>query len=255
MILRDATTADGSPAWVLISQVDHAHLSGELAEGWREEIPCRTVVLPTIYRHDDGWRAWEAAPTIDPATGRPRSFLDMPHAKTHEIWQKSIAGVADLGPLAQFMVAEHFCRLRRSGEASGDPQVQAFLGEFDGRYRQWLAQWQSENPARNTLAVAERAVDWLQFFDLFSLWLCMADRTQPHQLTLPGGTNLSLLPVQPGWNESTLMVDPWPWPQPSRQLQTHGRRIAAHRLPTDFALQNAIAAAPVVDLSWKLTPR
>ena len=56
MIRRDATLPDGSPAWVLVSQVDHAHLAGELAEGWRDGLPAASVLLPTIYRHDDGWR-------------------------------------------------------------------------------------------------------------------------------------------------------------------------------------------------------
>lgn len=254
MIRHDSTLNDGSPAWVLISQVDHAHLAGELAESWRDGLPTIGVLLPTIFRHDDGWRTWERSPTIDPDDQRPRSFLEMPSTEAHEIWRASIDGVADLGPLAQYVVAEHFCRLRRAGEASHDAKVLAFLREYAEHCQRWLSRWQAEDPSRNTLAVAERAVDWLQFFDQLSLWLCMAQRLQPHEFALPGGEKMTLTPKPPAADWQRVCVEPWPWNAGERELRVGGRRIRQQPLTSDAELRQLLVSAEMVEFRWKMTP-
>jgi hypothetical protein len=255
MIRRDARTVDGSPIWVLVSQVDHAHLAGELANDWREELPCRDVLLPTIDRHDDGWRMWERSPTIDPATGHPRSFLEMPNAIAHDLWRRSIAGVEDLGPLAQYIVAEHFCRLRRSGDAHIDANVDDFLREFIARGQAWLAQWQAERPTLNTADIAEAAVDWLQFFDRFSLWLCMAERHALHELALPNGTTLKLEPLAVAGETQVMRVTPWPWRSESRELVVTGIEIPARQLPSNEELRRELAAGQRKTLRWRFVRR
>jgi hypothetical protein len=251
MIRRDSITADGTPTWVLISQIMHARLAGELARPWRE--PFAADVLATIDRHDDGWRAWERAPTIEPEFHRPRSFLEMPTAAAIGIWRASIDSVADLGPLAQYMVAEHFCRLRRAAGDSDDAAVHEFLTHYDHLCQQWLSQWQAADERRWPSA-ASLAVDWLQLFDRFSLWLCMAERTSPTTLALPSGESLLLSPEAPAAGRQFIRVAPWPWSIDAIELVIQGRSIPARPLASDQALHEALAAAELFEQHWIFQP-
>ncbi len=210
------------------------------------------MVVPTIYRHDDGWRDWELAPTIDPANGRPRSFLEMPGEVAYEIWRQSIASVADLGPLAQYMVAEHFCRLRRAADDHSGPLDQKFLVEYGTLGARWLDEWRLAAPTRNTPAVADAAVRWLQFFDRFSLWLCMAERVKPEMLALPGGDELSLMPAAREPQAAVIGARPWLWTAAERRLSTTGRLLNAQRFSGDAEFQAALADVPAVQVNWRL---
>jgi uncharacterized protein DUF3891 len=75
MIRRD----DGAD-WLLIAQTDHAAPCGVFAERWGSAagpfvpVEPRAPVILAAREHDNGWAEWEAAPTVDPATGRPRHF-------------------------------------------------------------------------------------------------------------------------------------------------------------------------------------
>jgi len=53
MIRRNLTLVDGTPLWLLISQVEHARVSGELTEFWQQPFP--SEVVDAITQHDDGW--------------------------------------------------------------------------------------------------------------------------------------------------------------------------------------------------------
>ena len=89
MIRRD----DGDD-WLLMSQVDHAHLASEIAAVWGNDVvaslPVPDLLVPAIRDHDEGWRDWEQTPAIDPETGKPRDFTAMPMRIATAIWSKSI---------------------------------------------------------------------------------------------------------------------------------------------------------------------
>lgn len=253
MIRRTVNGEDGSTSWVLISQIEHSRLAGHLAAHWGREpfapLEHRDCVLPAIYRHDDGWWQWEDAPMINPDTGAPRCFLEMPSDVAHAIWSRSVNLLADAGPLAQYMVAEHFCRLRRGGNDADDPAVQQFLAEMQQRCDRWLDQWQAGDPDHRTPAAARRAVDCLQLFDAFSLWLCCAPRESPLSLATPWGPQLTAAPVG-----ERILVSPWPWTSGELQLTIDGRQIPAAPLEDDGALRAVLARAEPVRLEWKFTP-
>src|SRR5262249_53740757 len=63
----------------LVTQPDHAHLSGELLSLWRADgLPAHPRRAETLFagrEHDNGWREADAAPRWDAAAGRPRDFL------------------------------------------------------------------------------------------------------------------------------------------------------------------------------------
>lgn len=254
MIRREQHNADGTTDWILLTQREHARVSGELAKHWGNEpfLPLRPadVVLPAIYRHDDGWRQWEAAPQVDPVSGKPRSFTEMPVDDAHQIWARSIDDVADLGPLAQFMIAEHFIFLRSHGDDAALPESQRFLDTYRRKCRTWLGQWQSANPALHTEEIARRAVEHLQLFDALSLWLCCAPRSQSWSILAPGGTELQLTPQ----SEHEVSLRPWPLTIPRLKIEAAGKRLAPGKFATDQQLHTALAVAAETVLSWHLVP-
>ena len=103
MIVR--TENDGV---LLITQPDHAHLSGRIMEHC---VPLRTSqrrasILRAIAEHDNGWTEEDAAPMIDPATGRVAHFVNIPLRVRHGVWPRGVARLAD-DPWAAALVAQH----------------------------------------------------------------------------------------------------------------------------------------------------
>jgi len=169
MIRREITTPDGEKLWLLISQVDHARVSGELARHWRDQFS--DDVVAAIAHHDDGWSAWEAEPKLNPEYGAPFSFLEMPVPAALVIWDHSIAAAGQFGPLAAYIVAGHFYNLLINSDHAKDPLAVAWLTAKRKHRTGWLDEWVRGDPSR-TLEYAKQAQQMLLIADLFSLWLC-----------------------------------------------------------------------------------
>ena len=82
MLLRE----DGD-AVVCIGQPAHAWLSGQLARSWALDPvePWEEVCL-AAEQHDLGMAAWDAVPELNPETGRPYSFMEMPLDTHLRLW-------------------------------------------------------------------------------------------------------------------------------------------------------------------------
>jgi len=256
MIRRELAAHDGAPAaWVLIRQIDHAHLAGQLAEVWGgggfSPLEPADELLWAIYHHDDGWAEWDRDPGTNPSTGVPRQFMEMEPPETLAIWTKSIDAAAARGPLEGYLVAGHFCRLGRRGTAGKehDPVWQpfvAFLDDYEQRARNWLDRWRADFPAIRTEALAEQALNQLQFFDTFSLWFCCAESTDREIAETPAGIDLAITPR----STFNIHLAPWPLRVPGLELSTPGRLLAAGH----YASRAELNAAPSqeITLRWKL---
>lgn len=268
MIRRDATGPGGEPAWILISQVEHARVSAGLARHWGaggvQPLDPRAELLATIEHHDDGWADWEVRPDVDPVHGRPFDFMEMPLEQALPIWDRSIAVARrEGGPLGGWLVASHFAALLRRGR-SAHPHPSsyvelsdAWLAGADEHRAGWLADWQRSNPAQHTVELANRGLAQLQMFDALSLWLCCAHRETPKSIFTPDGPQLLLTPVDTGskqprpaadFGQQTITVAPWPFSVPTVELSATGRLVAAEH----YAGLAELAAAPsqVVRLGW-----
>jgi Protein of unknown function (DUF3891) len=169
MIRRELTMPGGKQLWLLVSQVAHARVSGEIVRRWNEEFTAEVVAA--IAHHDDGWAEWEAAPKLDPEFGRPYSFMEMPLADALAIWSDSIASARKFGPLAGWIVASHFFVLLGDSDHAAEPAARAWLLETADRRAAWLDEWHGFDPS-HTLELAQEAQRMLLVADLFSLWLC-----------------------------------------------------------------------------------
>jgi hypothetical protein len=181
MIVREVQFADGPPQWLLISQVEHARLSGELAKRCLTKFgdanpalgQVREELLQAIIHHDDGWAEWEAAPRFDPKSGKPLSFMELPLAEALDVWNGSIESANRFGDLAPWVVAGHFSALLCTiGSHSQEPAARDWLRHIAEKRSLWFTQWRARHEALHTVALAGEALKWLQLFDILSLWPC-----------------------------------------------------------------------------------
>ena len=168
-------------SWWLVTQPDHAALSGDLAANFiSTEFPrLDPDVVRGISLHDEGWARFDGdgqngavlQPKIE-ATGVPLSFLKVAPADFVRAWDASIARAEEAGPIAAILVSSHFCRIAdgRTGanidRQSDRQRIEDFLRREADRQEQRMRQQTRSHQEVETL------VDMLQFCDLLSLYLC-----------------------------------------------------------------------------------
>ena len=226
MIRRDTTSPDGQAAWLLITQIQHARLAGQLAEAWRFQdvpLPCQTDLLWTVSHHDDGWQLWEERPGLDDQ-GTPIDFLEMTVAQVNPLWARSIDQARLRSPLAEHLVAWHFLTLRTASSSADQPDAKPFAEVYQPRREIALRQARAQLGSVLDAAMVERLRQYLQFFDLLSLTLCCGPLFQPVEFQSPGAEKLICRP-QSEWQ---LTFDPWPWSGPaSLHLEMDVRQVPA----------------------------
>ena len=101
-----------------VTQTAHSALTGHIAAAWtpRPELPW-DALLTAAAIHDVGWAPWELAPQIDPRTGLPYQFYEVPDREYAEIWARGTDAAATFGRTVGLLVSRHFTRLagRREG--------------------------------------------------------------------------------------------------------------------------------------------
>jgi hypothetical protein len=125
---------DGS--FLAIGQASHAWLSGQLARAWGNEEfgavePWEEVCLGAE-QHDVGWALWDLEPKLDPATGRPHTFMSLPLPEKLELWSGAARNLLSQSRYAALLVSMHGTALyeRFPPEAPDDQRlVREFLAE------------------------------------------------------------------------------------------------------------------------------
>ena len=105
----------------LISQPDHAAVSGYLAAHWgnREfsaaggyaDCPdpelIRSEVVLAIAEHDNGWWEWEADPELDPNDGLPLGLLQLTQEQGFARWRLGVPRFAEKHPYVALLISFH----------------------------------------------------------------------------------------------------------------------------------------------------
>ncbi len=118
-------TRVGNELW-LISQPDHAAVSGYLAAYWGNPNSgftppgyfgdlagaeaVRAEVVLAAAEHDNGWWEWEADPDLDPADGLPLHLNDLTHAgpeRGFDRWRLGVPRLAEARPYAALLISFH----------------------------------------------------------------------------------------------------------------------------------------------------
>lgn len=261
MIRRDIRLTDGSAGWALISQIEHARISAQLAELCLPRFSdaasqsVRDEALAAIRRHDDGWAEWEQSPRLHDQPRRPVSFMELEPAEGTEIWSRSIDRSALHGPLAGWMVAGHFCRLLdiHSIAADRDAATHQWYDDMQRRREQWLAEWQAAAPSHRTPQLAAEALQWLWTFDELSLWFCCTcpsrsqsavKDTRPY--VVGRGTPIEM---ELSFADDQAVAIPWRFDAPSIEIGAQCQIVAAAPYPNAASM---LAAATSHQLQWRL---
>ncbi len=244
----------------IVTQVDHAVVSGILAAAWAAEGPDaldpREPIVLAARLHDIGWRHWEAVPRLNPDTGRPANFLDVQIDEHLRLYRLGIDEVEARDAYAGMLVSMHAAgiytgrygsqpalRLTRAPEVQA--VVDAFVAEQEARY----------GGAKVALGVTDdelwRGYLLLQVFDRLSLRLCQGDPAGPGpmEIALPGER---VLRVEPDGDGDRL--DPWPFAADEIRVGIPTRVVPLEGYDGDDALAAALAAAAVEERTAVLRP-
>ncbi len=238
MVLREL----GDDEVLCIAQPAHAWLSGQLAAAWGNGFfasprPREEVVLAAS-QHDLGMAAWDAEPQLNPDTGWPMSFLEMPLETHLDLWSRAPTLALSQSRLVALLVSMHGTYLY-SGR-SEKPGVAEFLS----------AQRAFQDALRASLGISEdeaaRHQRMLAAWDWMSLVLCRAD--------LPATVEAPERAVtMTGRGEGTVELSPWPFSGDDLEVTVEGRRLSG-RFGLDSEVREALAQAPWETLIWRLAP-
>jgi hypothetical protein len=237
MVLREL----GGDAVLCLGQPAHAWVSGQIARAWgnglfAEPRPRDEVVLAAS-QHDLGMAEWDASPQLNPETGWPMSFLEMPVATHLRLWSAAPRLALTQARWVALLVSMHGAYLY--GSRAAEPGVQEFLDDqraFADAVRASLGV-SEEEAARNQRLLA--SWDWM------SLVLCRDDLPATIEFERP------LRMERAG--EGAVSITPWPFGADEVEIEGDARRLEG-RFDDEEAMRDALRAAPWEPVELRLVP-
>jgi hypothetical protein len=250
---------------IAITQPAHAWLSGQLARAWGNErfgdvVPWEEVCLGAE-QHDIGHTAWEQAPALNPQTGLPYSFFEMPRPWHVQLWSGAARLVLPQGRYAALLVSLHGTGLYKGYDASTDTSenahaVQDYLAQERAFQEELLTTLRADAHYRPyaTKEVVAGNRRLLQVWDALSLAICFGGWQTRSVPQVPTATNATPLTLRVHDGDPThLMVTPWPFRREHVTLVYEGRYLA-ETFPNEEVMREALKHAPWVTLKTTLLP-
>ncbi|CAN5744566.1 hypothetical protein BH23GEM3_BH23GEM3_10990 [soil metagenome] len=248
----------GPELW-LFDQYSHSLLCGTLAQHWGAPpfAPVPHAVQRAAEIHDGGWREWDRSPRLDPKTGHPHPYSDMPSADYLDIWERGLDEAWAVGDVTGLLVSLH--AMRFFGRKTL-PEEQAFFAAQRAREAEALRRL--GGPSDDPDALAEPFATWhawMFFWDALSLFLC--ERwSSPWSVRIPAaseaGTEVRAEraeDAEPHTRLTEVYVDPYPFVG-EIALEVPARVIPAARYRTQAELDEAIRHAELRTVQWNLVP-
>jgi hypothetical protein len=253
----------GDGLW-LISQPMHAWVAGQLARAWGNdrfgEVTPRAAVCLGAEQHDLGWADWEQQPTVNPQTGRPYRFFELPTGEHVAIWRPASRQALTQGRYAALLVSLHvsglYARHDYSKDTPAEGQAARTFLAAEQSFQSTLLTSLSADPATAataTPAVVERNRRLVAVWDRLSLALCGgagAPLTVPSVPTAEGEASLTVQSIgEPAGVPASLgsvehyRVSPWPFASATVTLTFEGRQVQPP-FADDAALRSALETAP-----------
>jgi hypothetical protein len=245
---------DSDGSLILITQNDHAKLSGLLAAHWgnsqfERPRPYASSVRAAHY-HDLGWLQYETSPQFDAATGKTPNFLDIRTDNKHlEAFQRSHEWLSSIDPYAGLLVTKHRTGVYQARYGTLTQPTPPKPRELNPELKEYISKSEGEQKG---LAAGfdprEFEVNFhlLQVWDLVSLWICCNEHLKEITVhPVPTGygdgaqTSMRLQPIA----AKTISVDPFPFDQPSLQLSFICKRFAKPEFKDAQAFDEAFFGA------------
>jgi hypothetical protein len=250
---------------VMITQNDHAQLSGLFAAHWGNDRfakpqPYASLVRAAMF-HDRGWIRYETSPQLDPQSGRTPNYRDVATDRAQlDAFEWAGDWLSAIDAYAGLMIARHRTGLwqgrygviaqppaRQRGKLPAD--IEAFIARSEAKQKR----------AADGLDTGELAINYnlLQVWDLMSLYICSNETLKPERIApVPvrysdrNSLAMTLVPLEP----RTIALDPYPFDQPSLTANVIFRRLTQSKFADSSELQAAyFKTAPQV-ASFRLVP-
>jgi uncharacterized protein DUF3891 len=206
-----------------IGQASHAWISGQMARAWAEPFEPHEEVCLAAEQHDVGMSEWDLAPTLNPETGLPHSFTEMPMETHAALWLDAPKRLVTTSAYAAALVSLHGSRLYELRERT--PAIDDFLSEQE-RFRRSLGFARSDLEPGSTLV-------WI--WDYLSLAALLGWVGEVESYSVDG-----------------VRVTPWPFRTPSLTVRCEARRLH-ERFADEGEMRAALAEAPAEALELELT--
>jgi hypothetical protein len=253
---------------LLIGQASHAWLSGQLARAWGTKRfgaiePYEEVCL-AAEQHDVGMAGWDLAPSRNPDTGLPYSFIEMPLSMHLDLWSRAARRLLTQSRYAALLVSMHGTRLYELRDLNALPNDQAdairgFFGAQDDFQQQLLSSLRDGASTASTASAAApdavaRNSRLIWTWDYLSLAICL-DWAPCDAHDVPTAGAPVDLAITPGAEPLTIRLDPWPFATEALIVRTEGRRLdAGRRFDSDDALTAALEQAAWETVEFELRP-
>lgn len=270
MIRREA----GDEYW-LITQDDHARLSGEMAASFgndRFAPPSQgESTLLGISLHDCGWPLHDDAPTLNDR-GLPLDVFETPWAIAYRVWSEAPRRAAQEDAYAALLVSLHVFWLSLLDKGVQLPARDRFeLNKFQHAQIEW---WEKLRPQlglatdrslqhgleANTQDPRELALTFdlrlLQAMDRLSLFVCCTSppfRALEPVIVRPGGDAVRIALTRV--SDSRCELDPWPFNADRLDLHVPFRRLKKSNLGGDAMFRMQFRAIAVEHYPVTLCPR
>lgn len=255
--------SDGSI--VMITQNDHAQLSGLFAAHWGNDTfekprPYASLVRAAMF-HDRGWIRYETGPQLNPETGKTPNYREVPNDRTQlEAFEWAGDWLSAIDPYAGLMITKHRSGLwqGRYSVIAHPPAIQR--GTLPHEIQAFIAKSEAKQKvAADKLDAKEIAINYnlLQVWDMMSLYICSTevlkpDRIEPVPVAYSGaaGVGMTLTPRQ----SNTIALDPYPFDQPSLTTNVIFRRLPQTKFKDSPELQAVYFKTAPQIASFTLVP-
>ncbi len=235
---------------LVIGQLSHAWLSGQLARAWGNErfgtVEPREEIVLGAEQHDIGWAQFDLQPRFNPETGLPRSFLEMTVDDHLKIWRGAPDRLLSQSHYAALVVSLHGRSLSELRTQGGPEQAAALRQHIDEESAR-------QAKLRATLGISaaqvQRTRRQMWTWDGLSLALCNAWRpfTARDVPTADGLADVELRDNEDG----TSTLDPWPFATERVYVRCEARRLDT-RYVDETAMRGALEQAKPVTLTFAL---
>ena len=254
-----------TPQSIAISQTAHAWVSGQMARNWgNEHFSSFVPAEPLCYaaeQHDRGFLDWERQPTLNPKSGLPHTFENIPLRLNVELRKKSILELKAVSLYASLVTSLYFARTmgkEHPAESHEDRQrIAEFLAEQKTLQRELLASLRKDPYLRS--ACADHVIEYhrrlLSAWDQLSEQLC---RNPDCTFSVAGvptnfrkSCRLFVTPVDP--NSREVRLEPWPFNKSRVELTCEGH-VLNRRFTSESDLRKYLKDAQRVSVIYTLIP-
>jgi hypothetical protein len=248
--------------WIAIGQPSHAWISGQLARAWGNEQFGSVEPFPEVClaaeQHDVGWGRLDLEPTLNPDTGLPRSFMEMPLDVHLKLWTAGPRRLLSQSRYAALLASLHGWRLyaRRNLEKAAPSDADAierFLAGERAFQEELLGALRADDAtapaARDELVERNSLLIWT--WDYLSLAVCL-DWTPVTAKGCPSSSGPVDLELASGPSAGRTILHPWPFTEPEVRVRCEGRRLT-QRFGDEREMRAAFAAAPWETLEFELS--